>query len=111
VAAAVQLDRQSRFVAVEVENIAAQRVLPPKLRARELPVAQKLPQQLLRIRRPLAKLAAALKQRWWQRRLLRSALFSVGRGEIGLPLPLGEGWGEGNPRQLALQVLGIPLAN
>ena len=39
VTAAIQLDRQSRIMAVEVEDVAAQRMLSSKFRARKLPVA------------------------------------------------------------------------
>ena len=47
---AVHLDNQLRFEADEIADVAVERDLPAKLQPFELPVAERLPQQVLRLR-------------------------------------------------------------
>lgn len=53
----IQLDHEPMLHAIEVDNVAVERLLPPKLEPVQPPVAQTCPQSLLRGRAHSAELA------------------------------------------------------
>ena len=64
--AAIQLDAEPGFVAVEIEDVPTHRMLPAELGAGQLAIAQQLPEQALSIGCVLAKLPDALQEFAWQ---------------------------------------------
>ena len=58
----ITLNYQLRFVAIEIRNIIAELMLPPKFESHQLPVSKKLPQQGLGARLLFAQLAGQVSQ-------------------------------------------------